>query len=174
MNRRNPLSVQDQNIVNDMTPRRSTRVSSRSHSKNSEGRFSTSPVLESIVATTTPKSSLGVVFFTRTRKITLSPRKPSPSSDEITLAAKAELPSIDNEMISDTRTLPKKRSSDDTSTTQKISKRTKIGRWEKWEQITFLQGLREHGRGHWKIIAERIPTRYVNVTDGWPSIFHLA
>ena len=36
----------------------------------------------------------------------------------------------------------------------------KIGRWEKWEHETFLQGLKTHGNGKWKLIAKMIPTRY--------------
>ena len=40
-------------------------------------------------------------------------------------------------------------------------KRTSIGRWEIWERFEFLRGLRCHGKGHWKKIGERIPSRCV-------------
>jgi hypothetical protein len=163
MNRRNPFSVHDHNIVIDMTPRRSTRVFSRSHTKNSEGRVSASPAPECIVSAT-PKSGLSVV--TRKRKVTLSPQ-PSPSCGKVTSPERTKPPSIDNKSITATRNLAMKRRTDDTSIHFNLSKRTKVGRWEKWEQITFLQGLREHGRGHWKVIAERIPTRYVSRTESY-------
>lgn len=35
----------------------------------------------------------------------------------------------------------------------------KIGRWEKWECVLFLNGLKEYGKGKWKQIAKLIPTR---------------
>lgn len=42
----------------------------------------------------------------------------------------------------------------------KMKKRTSVGRWEPWEKLEFLRGLRRHGKGHWKKIGEAIPTRY--------------
>lgn len=42
----------------------------------------------------------------------------------------------------------------------KPKKRTSIGRWETWERLEFLRGLRRHGKGRWKKIGESIPTRY--------------
>jgi hypothetical protein len=39
-------------------------------------------------------------------------------------------------------------------------KRVSVGRWEKFERMAFLKGLRQHGRGHWKLISTGIPTRY--------------
>jgi hypothetical protein len=33
------------------------------------------------------------------------------------------------------------------------------GRWEKWERMLFLQGLRRFGRGKWTKISEMISTR---------------
>jgi SHAQKYF class myb-like DNA-binding protein len=34
-----------------------------------------------------------------------------------------------------------------------------VGKWEEWERIRFLQGLRRYGRGKWSKIGEGIPTR---------------
>jgi len=33
------------------------------------------------------------------------------------------------------------------------------GRWETWERLRFLQGLRIYGKGKWKQISEMISTR---------------
>lgn len=51
----------------------------------------------------------------------------------------------------------------ETNNTQHLGsrkKRVSVGRWEKWERMAFLKGLRHHGRGHWKLISTGIPTRY--------------
>ena len=40
-----------------------------------------------------------------------------------------------------------------------VPNRSNSGRWEKWERILFLQGLRLHGRGKWTKISEMISTR---------------
>jgi ketosteroid isomerase-like protein len=40
-----------------------------------------------------------------------------------------------------------------------IHSEKKSGRWEKWEQIAFLKGLRKHGKGKWKLIRSKIKTR---------------
>ena len=45
----------------------------------------------------------------------------------------------------------------------KMKKRTSVGRWEPWEKLEFLRGLRRHGKGHWKKIGEAIPTRYEQI-----------
>ena len=37
------------------------------------------------------------------------------------------------------------------------------GRWQPWEHLEFLRGLRVHGKGHWQEIAENIPTRCVSL-----------
>jgi hypothetical protein len=37
--------------------------------------------------------------------------------------------------------------------------KNKIGRWEKWEHKAFLEGLKIHGKGNWKLISTMIPTR---------------
>ena len=47
------------------------------------------------------------------------------------------------------------------SSKNKKQQPTARGRWQTWERFEFLKGLRRHGRGHWKIIGESIPTRYV-------------
>ena len=39
----------------------------------------------------------------------------------------------------------------------------KIGRWENWECMLFLDGLKIHGKGKWKQIALLIPTRLVDL-----------
>jgi len=44
--------------------------------------------------------------------------------------------------------------------TKNRSSRNKVGRWEKWEHEAFLQGLKIHGKGNWKLISKMIPTRY--------------
>jgi len=35
----------------------------------------------------------------------------------------------------------------------------KRGRWERWEKVAFLKGLRKYGKGKWKLIGSLIPTR---------------
>jgi Myb-like DNA-binding domain len=37
------------------------------------------------------------------------------------------------------------------------------GRWTTQERLTFLRGLRVHGKSKWKEISKMIPTRYVQV-----------
>ena len=37
----------------------------------------------------------------------------------------------------------------------------RTGRWNRDECIAFMDGLKRHGKGHWKQIAREIPTRYV-------------
>lgn len=167
LTRRHPISDTDHN-VNDMTPRRSTRVSSRSRGRvNSSAKdSSTSPAVtaaagddEKVSLVTIPMDRHGMVR--RKRRVTLSPSQ-SPSCEEEKSVTKHESPSTETATATVDRILTKKRHSTDMSTTnKKKAKSVKIGRWEKWEQIAFLQGLREHGRGRWKIIAESIPTRYV-------------
>lgn len=48
-------------------------------------------------------------------------------------------------------------------TTSRPNKKKKLvvkrGRWQREESITFLKGLRLHGKGKWKEIAKSIPTR---------------
>lgn len=37
------------------------------------------------------------------------------------------------------------------------------GRWERWERVRFLEGLRIHGKGKWKQIARMIPTSLTGI-----------
>jgi hypothetical protein len=110
--------------------------------------------------------SIGTRMATRGRKVSLSPVLMSPlpeaqnprSHSKAALAISKSIRSLASHslpkkhtVIADYKTAP--------APPKKKAKRTTVGRWEQWEQIEFLKGLRAHGRGHWKVIAEGIPTR---------------
>jgi Myb-like DNA-binding domain len=159
MTRRSPFSVKDNNI-NDTTPRRSTRVSARKLIKAYGSASSKSPTVPPPIPAMT-KTRGGII--TRKRRVTLSPSS-SPSYRKMKAASEQGTASTDTHTPSSiTKIIPSKKRRSTVTSSKKPPKRPKIGRWEKWEQIAFLQGLREHGRGHWKTIAESIPTRYGNL-----------
>jgi len=62
----------------------------------------------------------------------------------------------------ETKTISKKQRKKKETKKKDSKKSTSIGRWEPWEHLEFLRGLRVHGRGRWKKIGEKIPTRYVS------------
>ncbi|KAG7340172.1 Myb-like DNA-binding protein [Nitzschia inconspicua] len=156
--RPSPLSVKDDN-VHDLSPRRSTRVSSRKCVDNSNKSSAFSKTHAAMVPfTAIPTTRTRGGRANRKRRVTLSPSS-SPSYNKMKVASKHETPCISIKVTMDTSMSPPNRRLSTDLPAKTLSKRTKIGRWEKWEQIAFLRGLREHGRGHWKTIGKRIPTR---------------
>lgn len=56
-----------------------------------------------------------------------------------------------------------------TCTTKQEKVKKNVGRWDHWERLAFLEGLRRYGRGRWKKISDMIPTRYVFVRQEYTS-----
>jgi hypothetical protein len=136
---RSPLAKLDVN-VKDVA--RATRSCSRLKDENASP-APTSVASSRISASSSFSSTPGSIGGMMTRNRSGSHIDPPPSS-----------------LLSTTSSSPSKKQSTKRKIKKKM-KKVKIGRWEKWEQIKFLEGLRLYGRGHWKKIADTIPTRYV-------------
>ena len=144
---------------NDGTSLRATRSSTRKQA-SLKAQNTTTDLYKTPVSKAA--HSVGTRMVTRGRKVSLSPvttEIPSPAKNTRS-HAKAAL-ALSKSIQTPSVSAGKKRSATDEAVTapQKKKMRPTIGRWEQWEHLEFLKGLQEHGRGHWKVIAESIPTR---------------
>ena len=160
MARRISLNITNVHTSNDGTPLRATRSSTRKQGllmvKSTSIDLGEAPVVKTT-------GTVGTRMVTRGRKVSLSPVIQTPSPAKNTRShAKAAL-ALSQSIQSPNSFHKKRRATVDTKTVnapqKKKTKRPVTGRWEQWEHIEFLKGLREKGRGNWKVIAESIPTR---------------
>ena len=143
-------------IINATTPAGTTRSSNRSIDTD---------------ITTHGYNSLVFSSSRSTTKIPMKKKKTAISIPSRATKKRSEVTPSASKMMITTITTSNHRSSNSTTKkkTRRVKRKTKHpgtieeqkgGRWEKWEHLEFLRGLRRIGRGHWKQIGETIPTRY--------------